>query len=92
MNGLSNFVFIGTFLWLLGGCVIQTDPSEKNAFDGVYRITTHTRNEMDCTSPGTAVADGDAFFKLGEEFVNDVQPPTKAVGTFSGRPVRLRLS
>src|SRR5690242_17178109 len=69
MNRISNSIFIGTFLWLLGGCVVQADPAAENPFVGVYKVTSHTRNEMDCTSPGTAVTDGDAFFKLSEENV-----------------------
>jgi hypothetical protein len=67
MSRTSNFIFVGSFLWLLGGCVVKTDPGADNAFEGTFKVTSHTRNEMDCTSPGTAVTDGDTFFKLTEE-------------------------
>ncbi len=69
MTRTSKLLFIGSFLWLLGGCVINGNSAGENPFEGTFKVTTHTRNEMDCTSPGAAVTDGDAFFKLSEETV-----------------------
>jgi hypothetical protein len=67
MTRTSKLFFIGSFLWLLSGCVINGDPAGENAFEGTFKVTTHTRNEMDCATPGADVTDGDKFFKLSEE-------------------------
>ncbi len=67
MNRTSKTTLLVSFLWLLGGCVINANPTPDNPFEGVFKVTSHTRNEMDCATPGAAVTDGDTFFKLSEE-------------------------
>jgi hypothetical protein len=67
MSRTSQHVLIGSFLWLLGGCVINAPAPDDNPFEGTFKVTSHTRNEMDCMSPGAAVTDGDTFFNLKEE-------------------------
>jgi len=68
MNRTKQFILFGSFLWILSGCVITPNPNDNgNPFEGVFKVTSHTRNEMDCNSPGADVTDGDKFFKLTEE-------------------------
>lgn len=66
MIRIEQFILFGSLLSSFSGCV--SPPSfVENPFEGVYKVTSHTRNEKDCNSPGGAVTDGDKFFKLTEE-------------------------
>jgi len=52
------------------GCGADPDPgggTEADPFEGTYKVTSHTKNGMDCNGPGADVTDGDAFFSLTEE-------------------------
>ncbi|MDC3981670.1 hypothetical protein [Polyangium jinanense] len=60
---------LSCFLGFVTGCgdTADPEPDEGNPFEGTYKVTSHTKDEMGCTGPGTEVTGGDTFFRLTEE-------------------------
>lgn len=69
MTRALAITLLSCFLAFATGCGDSADPEpdEANPFEGTYKVTSHTKDEMGCTGPGTDVTDGDTFFRLTEE-------------------------